>query len=57
MNAWLDATGGAEPTGAKSLEYTVLGLQNATTRSRSGRPVDSLAWLKAMAWDLRGNMQ
>ena len=21
-----------------------------------GRPVDSLAWLKAMAWDLRGNM-
>ena len=28
----------------------------STTGPSPGRPVDSLAWLKAMAWDLRGNM-
>ena len=28
----------------------------STTTPSTGRPVDSLAWLKAMAWDLRGNM-
>jgi penicillin amidase len=39
-----------------SLEYTVLGLQNGDYRIERWDPVDSLAWLKAMAWDLRGNM-
>ncbi len=40
-----------------ALEYAVLGLQNTGYRIEPWGPVDSLAWLKAMAWDLRGNMQ
>ena len=39
-----------------SLEYSVLGLQNPDYRIAPWDPIDSLAWLKAMAWDLRGNM-
>jgi penicillin G amidase len=42
--------------GAISLEYTVLGLQNHSYRIAPWTPIDSLAWLKALAWDLRGNM-
>jgi penicillin amidase len=57
VNAWLAATGGADPTGAKSLEYTILGLTNGDYTVEQWDPVDSLAWLKAMAWDLRGNME
>jgi penicillin amidase len=57
VNEWINATGGPDPSGAKSLEYTVLGLQNSTYRIEPWTPVDSLAWLKAMAWDLRGNME
>ncbi|MFP5334104.1 MAG: penicillin acylase family protein [Actinomycetes bacterium] len=38
-----------------SLAYTVLGLQVDLDRIEPWDPVDSLAWLKAMAWDLRGN--
>jgi penicillin amidase len=57
VNAWLAATGGADPTGAKSLEYSVLGLTNGDYTIEQWDPVDSLAWLKAMAWDLRGNME
>ena len=34
----------------------VLGLSGLDYRPSRGRRVDSLAWLKAMAWDLRGNM-
>ena len=45
------------PSGAKSLEYTVLGLTNGDYTVEPWTPVDSLAWLKAMAWDLRGNME
>ena len=56
VNAWLDQTGGASASGTKSLEYTVLGLQNSGYSVERWSPVDSLAWLKAMAWDLRGNM-
>ena len=41
--------------GAVSLEYTVLGLQLPLADIEEWTPVDSLAWLKAMAWDLRGN--
>ena len=37
-----------------SLEYTVLARTGLDYRPRLD-PVDSLAWLKAMAWDLRGN--
>ena len=39
-----------------SLEYTVLGLTGLDYEPEKWTPVDSLAWLKAMAWDLRGNM-
>ena len=39
-----------------SLEYTVLGLSGLDYTPEDWTPVDSLAWLKAMAWDLRGNM-
>jgi penicillin G amidase len=37
------------------LEYAVLDLQLPSYRVEPWTPVDSLAWLKAMAWDLRGN--
>ncbi|WP_018909335.1 penicillin acylase family protein [Salinispora arenicola] len=52
VNAWLDEHDG----GRASLEYAVLGLQNSDYEIEAWHPVDSLAWLKAMAWDLRGNM-
>ncbi|MGW2564346.1 penicillin acylase family protein [Streptomyces sp. NPDC001514] len=39
-----------------SVEYAALGLTN-DYRPEKWTPVDSVAWLKAMAWDLRGNMQ
>lgn len=38
-----------------SVAYTVLGLRVDLERIEPWDPVDSLAWLKAMAWDLRGN--
>jgi len=40
-----------------SLEYAVLGLQNKDYQVEDWSPADSVAWLKAMAWDLRGNME
>ncbi|HEY9564204.1 MAG TPA: penicillin acylase family protein [Nocardioides sp.] len=40
-----------------ALEYTVLGLGGLDYTPEKWTPVDSLAWLKAMAWDLRGNME
>ncbi len=39
-----------------SLEYAVLGLQNSDYHPEPWQPADSVAWLKALAWDLRGNM-
>ncbi|MFE9774899.1 penicillin acylase family protein [Streptomyces sp. NPDC005931] len=39
-----------------SLEYAALGFSN-DYKPGPWTPVDSVAWLKAMAWDLRGNMQ
>ncbi|MFG2501459.1 penicillin acylase family protein [Streptomyces sp. NPDC048441] len=39
-----------------SLEYAALGFTN-DYKPQEWTPVDSVAWLKAMAWDLRGNMQ
>ena len=53
VNAYLADHSGA----AVSLEYAILGLQNPSYTIEPWTPVDSLAWLKAMAWDLRGNMQ
>lgn len=40
-----------------SLEYAVLELRGLDYAPEPWTPADSLAWLKAMAWDLRGNME
>ncbi|MEH0419396.1 penicillin acylase family protein [Streptomyces sp. B21-083] len=52
VNAYLKGKDGADI----SLEYAALGFEN-DYRPQEWTPVDSVAWLKAMAWDLRGNMQ
>jgi penicillin amidase len=52
VNAYLKDHSGA----ALSLEYAALKLGN-NYKPELWTPVDSVAWLKAMAWDLRGNMQ
>ncbi|WP_369035181.1 MULTISPECIES: penicillin acylase family protein [Streptomyces] len=52
VNAYLKGKDGAEI----SLEYAALGFSN-DYKPQEWTPVDSVAWLKAMAWDLRGNMQ
>ena len=41
---------------ALSLEYAVLGLLSPDYEIEEWTPVHSLTWGKAMAWDLRGNM-
>ncbi|WP_149202363.1 penicillin acylase family protein [Actinotalea subterranea] len=51
VNSYLDQR---EPD-SLALEYAVLGLQVDVEQPEPWDPVDSLAWLKAMAWDLRGN--
>ncbi len=40
-----------------SLEYAILNAGGLDYHPEDWTAVDSLAWLKAMAWDLRGNMQ
>ena len=40
-----------------SLEYTVLNAGGLDYHPEKWTAVDSLAWLKAMSWDLRGNMR
>ena len=40
--------------GEVAVEYSILGLQ-LPTAELEWSPVDSLSWLKAMAWDLRSN--
>ncbi len=52
VNAYLDGKSGAEV----SLEYAVLAATNGDYEIEPWSAVDSLAWLKAMAWDLAGNM-
>ena len=52
VNAYLGERGGAD----LSLEYAVLALQNPGYEPEPWSPVDSIAWLKAMAWDLRSNL-
>ncbi|MFX4293781.1 penicillin acylase family protein [Streptomyces bohaiensis] len=52
VNAYLGGRSGAE----LSVEYAALGLVNDYA-PEEWDPVDSVAWLKAMAWDLRGNLQ
>jgi penicillin amidase len=47
----------ADRSGAElSLEYAVLGLQNPDYEPEPWVPADSVAWIKALAWDLRSNM-
>jgi penicillin G amidase len=53
VNAYIDDRRPSEI----SLEYTVLGLGGLDYAPEEWTPVDSLAWLKAMAWDLRSNME
>ncbi|WP_344452495.1 penicillin acylase family protein [Actinocorallia aurantiaca] len=53
VNAWLKHH---PDTAGQSLEYSVLGLQRSGYRPERWTPADSVAWLKAMAWDLRSNM-
>ena len=43
-------------TTSLSAEYTVLGLTGLDYKPERWSPIDSLAWLKAMAWDLSGNL-
>ena len=40
-----------------SLEYTLLGLGGLDYKPESWTPIDSLAWLKSMAWDLNGTLE
>ena len=52
VNAYLRGKDGKDI----SLEYAALGFTN-DYKPAQWTPVDSVSWLKAMAWDLRGNMQ
>ncbi|MFG2461317.1 penicillin acylase family protein [Streptomyces sp. NPDC048523] len=52
VNAYLQGRSGKDI----SLEYAALAFEN-DYKPEKWTPVDSLAWLKAMAWDLRGNMK
>jgi penicillin amidase len=53
VNAYLASHDGADI----SLEYAVLGIQNPDYAPEPWTPADSVAWLKAMAWDLRTNVE
>ena len=53
VNAYLDQH---EPS-EMAVEYTLLGVTGLDYVPAQWSAVDSLAWLKAMAWDLRGNME
>ncbi|QMU79460.1 penicillin acylase family protein [Streptacidiphilus sp. PB12-B1b] len=54
VNAWLKQ----HPGGAgASVEYAMLGASHSGYTPAPWTPVDSLTWLKGMAWDLSGNMQ
>ncbi|MER5890029.1 penicillin acylase family protein [Streptomyces sp. NPDC001941] len=52
VNAYLKGKSGRDV----SVEYAALAFEN-DYEIEPWTPVDSVAWLKAMAWDLRGNMQ
>jgi len=53
VNAYLAEHDGPQA----SLEYAVLGIQNPEYDIEPWEPADSVAWLKAMAWDLRTNIE
>lgn len=52
VNAYLQGREGAQ----LSLEYVVLGLLTPSYKPEPWTPVHSLTWAKAMAWDLKGNI-
>jgi penicillin amidase len=52
VNAYLEGRSAEEI----SVEYAALAFTN-NYKPEPWSPVDSVAWLKAMAWDLRGNME
>ncbi len=52
VNAYLDT----HSLSHMSLEYTLLEAGGLDYHPEPWTPVDSLSWLEAMAWDLRGNM-
>ncbi|GAA1548210.1 penicillin acylase family protein [Nocardioides humi] len=52
VNAYLEGRSPSE----MSLEYTLLGITGLDYQPEKWSAVDSVAWLKAMAWDLRGNL-
>lgn len=52
VNAFLDQHDPSEI----AVEYTLLAATGLDYQPEPWTPIDSLAWLKAMAWDLRGNM-
>ncbi|MCW2831098.1 MAG: penicillin acylase family protein [Aeromicrobium sp.] len=52
VNAYIGNRSGSE----LSLEYSVLALTGPDYSPEPWTAVDSLAWIKAMAWDLRSNM-
>ncbi|TDE44221.1 penicillin acylase family protein [Nonomuraea mesophila] len=54
VNTWLAANPNASD---RSLEYSVLKLQNGSYQPEKWTAADSVAWLKAMAWDLRSNVE
>ncbi|MCH8612086.1 penicillin acylase family protein [Arsenicicoccus dermatophilus] len=53
VNAYLERTG--DPTKVAP-EYLLLGVAHPGYTIERWGPVDSLVWLKAMAWDLKGNV-
>ncbi|MEU6999463.1 penicillin acylase family protein [Nonomuraea sp. NPDC046570] len=53
VNSWMKANPRASE---RSLEYSVLKLQNGGYTPEAWTPLDSVSWLKAMAWDLRSNL-
>ncbi len=52
VNAYITKAGSPDQMG---VEYSVLGQQFPDYRVEPWSPADSLSWLKAMAWDLRGD--
>ncbi|TDB97105.1 penicillin acylase family protein [Nonomuraea longispora] len=54
VNTWLAANPNASD---RSIEYSVLKLQNGPYQPEKWTAADSVAWLKAMAWDLRSNVE
>ncbi len=52
VNAYLDERSGVR----LSFEYLVVGIQNPGYEPDPWTPVDTLAWAKVMAWDLRASL-